>query len=86
MRHRAAVLELTEQDLVGQPVAHLGLHDAGERAGAVDRVVALRTASHARAVGLERDGDLPLGQLRLELEDELLDDRLHHRRAERARS
>jgi hypothetical protein len=81
-RHRAAVLEPAEQDLVGQRVAHLGLDDARERPRAVDRVVALLGQPRAR-LGLERDRHAPLGELRLELQDELLDDRLHHLRRQR---
>ena len=46
----AAVLELAEQDFVGQRIAHLGLDHPRERARAVDRVVAL-AASHSRAAG-----------------------------------
>ena len=38
-RHRAAVFELSEEDLVGERIAHLALHDAAERSGAVCRVV-----------------------------------------------
>ena len=73
---------LSEQDLLGQLVADFGLDHPRERPGAIDRVVALRREPGAR-LGLEDDRDRPFGELRLELEDELLDDRLHHLRRER---
>ena len=46
-RDGAAVFERAEQDFVGQPIADLGLDDARQRPGAVDRIVALRRRDSA---------------------------------------
>src|SRR5690606_27043936 len=75
-RDGTAVLEPAEEDLVGQPIPHLALDDACEGAGAVDRIVPLPGEPGAGG-RRERDGDPALAQLRLELQDELVDDRLH---------
>src|SRR5690242_9980560 len=78
----AAVLQLAEQDLVGEPVADLRLNHARERPGAVDGIVSLAREVLPR-VRQQGDRDPPLGELLLELDDELVDDRLHHVRRER---
>ena len=59
-RHRAAVLEPAEQDLVGQRIAHLGLDHARQRPRAVDRVVALLARARRAPPGVRRDRDAPL--------------------------
>src|SRR5262245_18984225 len=76
-RHRTAAFELAKEDLVREPVAYLGLDDAAQRARAIDGVVPL-LAEPRPSLGLEADRHFPLAQLRLELQDEFLDDRFHH--------
>src|SRR5262249_5502417 len=80
--HRAAVFQLAEEDLVGEPIAHFRLDDARERTGAKDRVEALLREICSRR-GLQRDRDAAFGKLLLELDDEIVDDRLHHVRGQR---
>src|SRR5215218_7374392 len=79
---RPAVLEPAEQDLISQRIPHLALDYARERARAEHRIEPFHAQPRAR-FRLERDCDPPFRELRLELEDELPDDRLHHHRRER---
>src|SRR5450759_3000272 len=81
-RNVPAVFQRAEEDFVGEPIAHFRLDHAGQRARAEDRVVALLREVRAR-VWLERNRAAALGQLLFELDDELVDDRLHHLRRER---
>src|SRR5262249_62174925 len=81
-RPRPAVLERTEQNLISESIAHFLLDDARERAGAELRIVALRRQPGAR-LGQQRDRDVALGELSLELQDELLDDRFRRRGRQR---
>ncbi len=53
----------------------------GERPGAIERVVALAGEPGAGGVA-ELDGDLPVGELRLQLHHELVDDLGHDLRQE----
>src|SRR4029453_711798 len=73
-RHGAAVLERAAEDLVGEPIAAPRLDDAGERTRAEGRVVAFLREILPR-VGLQDDRNPALGELLLELDDELVDDR-----------
>ena len=77
----AAVLELTEQNLVGQGFLDLVVDEAGHGAGAELGVVAA-LGEPAPGRGFELDGDLSLVQLGVELRDELVDDLLDDRRAQ----
>jgi len=75
-RDRPTTLEPAEEDLVRQPIAYLGLNHARQRPRAEDRVVTLLREPRS-SFGLERDRHATFGQLRLELENELLHDRFH---------
>src|SRR6185503_8890556 len=81
-RHGSAVLQPAEQDLIGQRIAYFGLDDPRERARPENRVVALLREPRAR-LRLQRDRDPALGKLRLELQDEFLDNSFHYRGRER---
>src|SRR5258708_12083760 len=74
-RPRPAVLELAEEDLVREWITHFGLDHARERPRTHHRIEPL-----LRQVGprfrRQRDGDAPLRELGLELEAELVGDRL----------
>src|SRR5262249_52400689 len=76
-RHGAAVLEAAEQDLVREGIAHLGLDDAAQRTRAHDGIEPLLREPGTR-LRQERDRHAPLRELGFELQDELVDDRLHH--------
>ena len=78
-RHGPAVFEAAKEDLVCQRIADLGLYHASQRTRAIDGVVTFFSKPQA-GLRLQRDGDPPFGELRLELQDELLDDGFHHRR------
>src|SRR5262249_33082908 len=77
----AALGELPEQELVGELVLQLGLDHARERARAEQRIEALLGQPLARR-GRQLDRDLLLGELRLDLDDELLHHAQHHLGAE----
>src|SRR4029079_10411479 len=72
----ATLLEAAEEDLVGQRIADFLLDDTRQWPGAVDRIEPFLCQPGTR-LRLQREGHLALGQLRLELQDELLDNRLH---------
>src|SRR5215471_14787879 len=82
--HRAAVLELSKQNFIGERVADFPLHNARERPRAVHGVVAFHRQPRA-GVRREPDRNMPLRQLPLELQHELLDDALDRLRAESAK-
>ncbi len=70
--HRAAALELAEQDLVGQRLLDVVLDHARERTGAEGVVIAL-LAQPARGFRREFEGDVAVGELGFEFEHEFLD-------------
>src|SRR6187200_1087637 len=72
----AALLEAAEEDLVGQRIADFLLDDTRQWPGAVDRIEPFPCQPDTR-LRLQSEGHLALGELRLELQDELLEDRLH---------
>src|SRR5512132_283695 len=73
----AAPFQLPEQKFLGQRLLDVLLNDAGERPSAEAMIVTLVGQPLTRLVG-ELDRDLPVGELRLQLHHELVDDQLHH--------
>src|SRR6266446_5135155 len=71
-----SVLQPPEQDLVGQRVAELGLDEPAQGPGPEDGVEAL-AGEMGPSLGSELDRHPPLPELRLELQHELVHDRLH---------
>ncbi len=71
--HDAAVLQPAEQHLVGERRLDLRLDDARHRPRAHRLVIAVVDQPGARLVG-KLDRDVAVGELRLELQDELVDD------------
>src|SRR5262249_13134402 len=80
--HGTAVFEPSEEDLVGQDVADLLLDDAGKRARAED-VVVTGLPKPGASGRHQRDRDVAVRKLALELQNELVDDRFHRFRSER---
>ena len=83
--HRAALLQLAEQHLVGQRLLDVLLDDAAERPRAHALVIALLGQPGDR-FRRQVEGDAALGKLRLELHDELLHDLVDDRHRQRART
>ena len=73
----SAVLEPAEQHLVGERRLDLLLDDARHRPGAHRFVIAVLDQPDARFVG-QFDRHVAVGELRLELQDELVDDARDH--------
>src|SRR5437867_4803296 len=71
-----AVLQPPEKDLVGQGVAELGLDEPAQGPGPEHGVEAL-AGEMGPGLGSELDRHPPLPELRLELQHELVHDRLH---------
>src|SRR5882672_12069231 len=71
--HDTALGEASEQQFLGERLLDVLLDDAAERPRAEQRIVAALGEPFAR-LGTELDGDVAVGELLLELEDELVDD------------
>src|SRR5581483_7688558 len=69
----AALDQLAEEELLRERLLDMLLDDARERAGAEELVVALFAEPFAR-LDIELDRDVAVGELLLELENELVDD------------
>src|SRR6185437_6590318 len=69
----AALGQLAEQQLLGERLLDVLLDDAGQRTRAEQTIVALLREPFPRTL-VELDGDVAIGKLLLELQDELVDD------------
>src|SRR5580700_7692614 len=81
----SALRELSKQQFFGERLLYVLLVDPGQWPGAVERIIALGPEPVARR-RLELDRDVAVGELLLQLQDELVDhasDRLRRQRRER---